>query len=190
MKTDTQKYRDNALFILLLEHVTGSNRYQPVKELNERYNAKIPPDLLNDAFIHWQKKGFAKIYRTGTPLSARLRRDSYGDAYEEVLSIIGATSLRVTPDLREIFSDVDPNEDLPLPDGWKWFTWEKEENRSQPNEQAPSSPISIVNNFSPVNNVQSDRKSVPNAKLSWAGWVGVLVGIASILVTLWIAGKI
>lgn len=190
MRSDLQLSREKALFILVIEHLSGANNYQPVAELNERYHAKIPEHLLLDAFSHWQKEGLAKTYRAGTPLSARLRRDACGDAYEMVLASLGATSLKVAADLREIYTDADAMDDVPLPDGWKWFTFAKENPKPMSEPSQSSMPVSIVSNFSPVNSVHTASPSSHFGGISWAGWLGALVGVAGIVVTLWIAGKL
>ncbi len=138
---DLEIAEQKALFILLLESRIQPSKYFPVVRTFEEYNVRVSRDLAEAAFDPWFKNGWAKRYRDGAVVCAKLKQDAYGEAYKTVLEYLGATSLTVHPDQREIMADVRPSKDTPSREGWKWFQFEQDERvpvSAEAVEMAPS----------------------------------------------------
>tara|TARA_R110000772_G_scaffold35991_26_gene86390 strand:+ start:1701 stop:2249 length:549 start_codon:yes stop_codon:yes gene_type:complete len=178
--TDLEKAEQKALFILFLENQIGDTGYRPVKDLNVEYQAGIPEHLLESAFLVWVNKGWAKKYNVGVPLSAKLRKASFGEVYKQVLYDLDAKSLKVQAETREIFIDHLPTNDLPMKEGWKWRTYEDNSKEGVEEKQ-----------FTKAKNSESVVFPIPpeskiKREVDWPKW-SVIIGALSILVVIIIA---
>ncbi len=182
--TDLEKAEQQALFILFLESQIGTSGYRPLKDLNSDYHAAIPEHLLEPAFMIWVNKGWAKKYSAGTPLSVKMRKASFGDAYKMVLEHLGAKSLKVQSDTREIFSDQSPANDTPMKEGWKWFTFEQEEAADSTQDIG----LDTLNTGSTV--IPVPPRSIVKRQVDWnksgaiAAWIAIPIAVIGIIILL------
>ncbi len=168
--TDLEIAEQKALFVLLLESRIRPSTYFPVVRTLEEYHAAIPRDLSEVAFEPWFRNGWAKKYREGPTVCAKLKQEAYGDAYKTVLTFLNGTSLSVHPDQREIVTDARCSDGTPLREGWKWLQYERDE---------PMPPV----NPSPIL-AAPERAQTPSFHLDrWAA-IATIVGIP-LAVTLW-----
>jgi hypothetical protein len=180
--TDLDSAERKALFILFLQSQIGE-AYETAAELNSEYHSQIPRHLLEPAFQSWVNYGLAKADRSGGAPKFRLRRDKFAEAYRRVLELYEASAISIYPDTREILSDVSPTNDFPMKDGWKWLTYESDENPERPalyghnQTMIPPAPPSRFR-FGPINWTKSG---------AIAAWIIIPVTIMGIIVMIWLA---
>jgi hypothetical protein len=181
--TDLDAAERKALFILFLQNQIDQSSFGTASQLNAEYHSQIPEHLLEPAFQKWVSEDFAKANRSGSAPKFRLRRDRFAEAYRRVLELYGASAITVYADRREILSDISPENDFPIKEGWKWLTYESDD---EPKPAAlyqhrqtmiPSPPTSRFA-FGPINWTKSG---------AIAAWIIIPVTIVGILVAVWLA---
>jgi hypothetical protein len=174
--TDLEVAERKALFILLTQHRIDSSAYATVEQLNSDFDAHIADHLLEPAFKRWVDDGLAKADRRDGKFRARLRRDSFAEAYRRVLELYGASSITIYPEMHEIVSDVTPTNEFPVKDGWKWFTLESDQK---------AAPAAIYgHNQTLISPTPRSRFRV--GPINWTKWGTILTGLGIIVgVILW-----
>lgn len=122
--TSIEVGRRQMLFALIIAHETRSSSFQDLKVLNEAYNIRMPASLVASSISPWVDLGWVKRNATlDGKVAALLSREHYGDALQFIMEWLGATSLTVDVQKKEIVADVSPTQQVCLPDRWSWFTF-------------------------------------------------------------------
>ncbi|RYY22310.1 MAG: hypothetical protein EOP62_23425 [Sphingomonadales bacterium] len=133
------------LFSLLLEYEADSSTYAPLSTLHGKYHLTFPESWLDSLVSEWEDFGWVDVSRTHDGTSAKIKRTRYSAVLKRVMSWLDATSLSIDPRKEEILSDASPKEITPVPNGWKWFTYEADSltsgGVSAPKSQAVGSQI-------------------------------------------------
>ena len=198
MNAVQQASRD-ILVALVMEGNRNLSDIPDLDDLRSRYHLWISDILLESSIEPWEAKGFLIVARSKDGTSACVRPDKYGMALSALLDLLDATLFEVSWIKEEILTDAAISPELPSPSGWKIFQVDRPETIGGKALQANAAPtgIHIYNTFSPTNNLTSSLDVLENATVksaAWASWtnalVAALVGVAAILVTLWLAHKI
>ena len=176
---------------LLIEAHKQSGAIPNLIELASAYSIEGDPALINSSIKDWENENFLIVSRTlDGKVAAALRRDCVADALSQVMDFLDAETFQVNWKKEEILTDATDQSVVVARDGWKLLSLANERPATPESvELAPSTPIHITNNFSPMNNVSSELPR-PSTGISWAGWVGAVIGIIAIVVALWIGGKL
>ena len=181
--------------VLFFEHKQRYNEFILLKPTLERYNVKITDEMLTMALGSWKEKEWVKVTRSEQGLAAKIMPSKAADVYKTVLHYLGATTLTINAHLMEVCSDSDPTDDTPMVMGWKWLTYEKDEQREhkQPESAQPLSPV-IHNNIT-VSPVINNAVSIPNPDngpstsatlAAWFGgfgqWIAAAIGAGALYV--------
>lgn len=133
------------LFALLLEYESDSTTYVPLSILHSKYHFKFPEGWLDSLVSEWEDLDWIDVSRTHSGTSAIINRARYSAVLKRVMSWLDATSLTIDARKEEILSDASPREITPVPNGWKWFTFESDrvlpDRSSIPDSDAISSRI-------------------------------------------------
>ena len=181
---------------LLIEAFRRSSDIPELTNLAREYSISGDPEIVNSSIKSWEDKGYLIVSRTLDGfVFASLRQDYITDALEELLNLLNAETFKVDWLKEEILTDSSNQDLIPAREGWKLFALEKSNDAKVPehvNSASPSS-IQIVNNFTPNNTISIPSDSA-NGNSDSSGWwnlgAAIIFGIVSILVALWIAGKI
>ncbi|WP_144243978.1 hypothetical protein [Sphingopyxis sp. MWB1] len=114
------------LFALLMEYEVDPSTYVRLSALHEKYDLAFPESWLDSLVSEWEDFGWVDVSRTHDGTSALIKRTRYSAVLKHVLASLGATSLTIDARKEEILSDVSPRETTPIPNGWKWLTFETE----------------------------------------------------------------
>lgn len=188
-----EKLRWRVQIALLIEAHKNGGSVPDVVELAKRYHIVGDPVHVASAITRWEDSGYLITYRTlDGVVGARIKPQALANALSEVLDVLEADTFQIDWKKEEIVTDADNDELIATPTGWKLYKIEKEKILPTVGliNQTTNPSISIVNNFSPTNHVNQDVGRNPLGGISWAGWVGVIISIIAILVTLWLADKI
>lgn len=177
---------------LVTEAFRRSSNIPELTNLAAEYSINGEPEIINSSIKSWENKGYLIVSRTlDGYVCACLRQDCVTEALEEVLDLIGANTFKVDWNKEEISTDADNVDLIAAREGWKLFKIQKEKNLAHSiNHKESNPPIQIVNNFTPVNNFNANSQPAPSSKISWAGWVGVVIAIIGIVTSVWLAGKL
>jgi hypothetical protein len=185
-----EKLRHRLQVAMVVEAHKGTAEIPDVLALAERYSIKGDPTVIQSSIRDWEGRGLLIVSRTldGTVYAA-LKRDSLADALSLVCEVLDADLFQVDWKKEEILTDAADDQLIAVPDGWKLFQVESERPKAIEPVPAPSG-VHITNTFSPINNVTGHASQPGKRSISWSGWVGVAVAIASLIVALWLGGKI
>ncbi|QKG71502.1 hypothetical protein [Erythrobacter mangrovi] len=187
-----ERIRGQMQVALVIEGHKQTGAIPNLLELASAYSIKGEPALINSSIKGWENENLLIVSRTlDGKVAAALRHDCIADALSHVLDSLGAETFKVDWSKEEILTDATNEALIVARDGWKLLTFEREcaAPGKQPSDSASPLPFQITNNFTPVNNITSANPQPANS-VSWAGWVGAMIGIIAIVVALWIGGKI
>jgi hypothetical protein len=188
-----RKARAQMQVALLIEAFRDTSNIPSLVGLAKDYSIHAEPQIINSSIKNWEDMGYLIVARDLSGyVGACLRRDSISDALEEVMEILDAEVFKVDWTKQEVITDAHNKDLIPARECWKLLELERvPPNAPQStNSQRDSLPIQIVNTFAPVNNVTSTDRAEKKQSISWSGWLGVAVAIVSVIVALWIGGKI
>lgn len=197
MNAVDQAERD-MLVALIMEHNLGTSDIPDLEHLRSKYNLKISDALLGSSIDSWDSKGFLIVSKTFSGTAASIKPSKYGAALSALLKLIDGTIFEVDWKRERILTDGNLDDKFPGLIGWTCMGLDKPEpvpaEAKMPDQMLP---IHIHNNFSPVNNQAPvaapvlEREDKSSSRASWANvFVVLLIGIGTILASLWIAGKI
>jgi hypothetical protein len=196
---------DKATFELLtglvLEFNRAPNTLPKLHDIKALYYLKSSEALLESAIGDFEQKGWILVSRTHADgINVSIKRAKYGSVLAYLLEIIDGTIFEVNWKKEEILTDAPAGLDIPCPDGWKILYVESDKTEKTPQPLTATTPsIHIINQFSP-SNVHSTPSATPNpfarssARAGWTnaalGVIGIVATAVSVIVALWIAGKI
>ncbi|MBX9813851.1 MAG: hypothetical protein K2X76_04045 [Sphingomonas sp.] len=114
------------LFALFIDYHVDPHTYRDLKDLYRDYYLKFPEQWLESTVTDWEDQGFVDVSRTHSGTSALINRARYTSVLKKILSWLGGNSLSVDARKEEILSDAIPNSDVPMRNGWKWFTYQND----------------------------------------------------------------
>ena len=115
------------LFALLMEYEADPSAYVDLSTLHGKYHLKFPESWLESLVSEWEDFGWLNVLRTHEGTSASIKRTRYSAVLKRIMSWLSASSLTIDPRKEEVLSDVSPTVATPAPAGWKWFTFESDE---------------------------------------------------------------
>jgi hypothetical protein len=121
---EVEKAELTTLFALFVEYHVDPNSYCDLEDLYQDYRLKFPKEWLESTISDWEDRGWVDVARSHSGTSARVLRTRYAAVLKQLLPWLGGTSLTVDARKEEILSDADPTGDVPMRNGWKWFTYQ------------------------------------------------------------------
>ena len=172
--------RRDVLTMLVIEAAKQTGRIPDIVELGRAYHLKHDDQMVKSAVTRWEERGWLIISRLlDGSVACALKPSCYADALGEVFDLWDASVFSISWEKEELLTDADPDEAIPIRDGWKLLFVEREEsgrNASRPLEEGGT--VSFINNFSPTNTVEAPKSSQTPT------WIGILVALAIGLVTI------
>ncbi|MDN3645498.1 hypothetical protein QWY75_04650 [Pontixanthobacter aestiaquae] len=194
-----QKARRDILIALVIEAEKGSSSVPDVLDIGRDYHLKYEDNILKSAVTPWLDRGYliSQQMMDGSVI-ASIKPAKFSDALSDVLDFLDATFFRVDWKKEEVITDADQSIEIPCREGWKLFHTERPKPKQSSDQVgrdmnvSPAQPINISNTFSPNNTVEvgSEGKAPSNVTAWLSIVVALIVGAVSILVALWIGGKI
>ncbi len=181
---------------ILIESFRQSSGIPSLVGLAHDYSIKSEPELIISSIKTWEDRGYLIVARDLSGfVGACLKRDAISDALEEVLDTLEANTFKVDWEKEEILTDATNLDLVPAREGWKLFHLEPDDSSLEGKTDASSAavPFQIVNNFTPQNTVtvsSTPSNDTPDRSGWWNFAAAITIGIITILVTLWVAGKI
>jgi hypothetical protein len=124
---EVEKAELSVLFALFVEHHARPNSYVDLEDLYQRYNLNFPKTWLASSVSDWEAAGWVDVSRSHDDTAAMLDDNRYNAVLKRILAWLGASTLTIDGAKEEILSDKRPPSDIPMINGWKWFTIESDQ---------------------------------------------------------------
>jgi hypothetical protein len=133
---EVEKAELNVLFALFVEYHVRPNSYVDLEDLYKRYNLTFSKLWLASSVSEWEALGWVDVARSQDDTSATINDNRYNAVLKRILVWLDAASITIYAENKEIVSDRSPPPEIPMIDGWKWFTYD---NAPSQTETGPSS---------------------------------------------------
>ena len=188
-----RKTRAQMQVALLIEAFRETNNIPSLVGIAQDYSIHADPQIINSSIKAWEEMGYLIVARDMSGyVGACLRRDAISDALEEVLETLDAEIFKVDWTKQEVITDARNTDLIVVREWWKRLDLAREPQASPKiaAEQQDTAPVQIINTFAPVNNATATDQKDKDSRISWSGWLGVIVAVVGIIVALWIGGKL
>ncbi len=135
---EVEKAEIQVLFALFVEHYVEADNYVDLTDLYESYGLKFPREWVESVVAEWEAVGWVEVSRTHDGSAARIEQLRLTAVLKRLLSWLNASKLTIRAKNEEIFSDSSPPSDVPMIEGWKWFTYETDVGSSSGNPSVPA----------------------------------------------------